>query len=195
MPRFHSEYGEDEWIAQNLALPERGIYLDVGCGHPEHGSNTAFLRDRGWVGIATDANPDYAPHWIGRQQFCAALLAAEKKVRFKVVPENSAISRVVTDKKVPLQPAVTLEYLLTQTFKVASPPIDRIDFMSIDVEGMEFDIFGTFDWQRWRPGIIVAEYNTQDIGEDFRLRDLLLKDGIYHVAHRTVANLVYVLRV
>ena len=192
MPRYYSEYGEDEWVAQNLALPERGIYLDVGCGHPENGSNTAFLRDRGWVGIATDANPDYGPHWIGRQQFCVALLSTKKQVRFQVVPENSAISRVVTDKKVPLQPAVTLKHLFGKTFKAASPPITRIDFMSIDVEGMEFDIFNSFDWQAWLPTILVAEYNTQGIGFDFRLRDQLLESGFYRIAHQTISSLIYV---
>ena len=28
---FYSEYGEDRWIAENLKLPDRGFYVDVGC--------------------------------------------------------------------------------------------------------------------------------------------------------------------
>jgi hypothetical protein len=72
MPQYYSEYGEDRWVVEHLMLPQRGIYLDVGAGHPEINSNTAFLRDRGWRGLAVDANPDYGPHWIGRQQFAGA---------------------------------------------------------------------------------------------------------------------------
>ena len=61
---FYSEYGEDRWIAENLKLPDRGFYVDVGCAVPGSGSNTAFLRDRGWGGLVIDANPAYAALWL-----------------------------------------------------------------------------------------------------------------------------------
>lgn len=197
--QFYSEYGEDQWIAENLAhmLPERGIYLDVGAAHPERNSNTAFLRNRGWVGLAVDGNEDYFPHWIGRQMFLTGLFAAAPAARFMKVPENSSISRVVNDPTIgDERSAVTLEYFLQNTFLRASPPITGIDFMSIDIEGLEFEVFNTFDWQRWLPRVIVAEYatlalNGVDVVEDLRLREMLTGSGLYTAVHKTVANIIY----
>jgi len=204
--RFYSEYGEDRWIFENLnhLLPERGVYLDLGCGHPENGSNTAFLRDNGWVGLAVDGHEPYAPHWVGRQQFVHAILTNDPKaafVRFHEQPDNSSLCRIVPDteanKGVKKKRAVNLENLLAGTFGQASPKIQRLDFMSLDLEGAEFDVFNTFAWVEWEPQIIVAEYATLDTSvaghrrEDFRLQDLLVGSGRYQVVHRTTANLIY----
>lgn len=198
--RFYSEYGEDKWIYENLRewMPPRGVYLDVGCGHPERNSNTAFLRDQGWVGMAVDGNPAYYRHWVGRQQFCAAIFAAASTARFKIIEDNSALSRVVDTEDVAEQHAVTLEYFLGMTFLDADPPIRRIDFMSIDIEGREFEVFETMEWKKWLPRIIVAEYATLgldgSVSEDYRLRDLLLGSGLYNAVHKTVANIIYALK-
>jgi len=189
---YYSEYGEDHWIDTHLQLPQRGIYLDVGASHPEHCNNTAFLRDRGWLGLAIDGVKEYAPHWVGRQTFIHAILAARDKVWFKHVKDNSYISRVAEkDPDAKHKKAVTLQSILNETFASASPQITKIDFVSLDIEGMEFEVFQTFNWQEYDPKIIVAEYNTGGIGEDFRLRDLLVQSGRYKVVHQTVANLIY----
>lgn len=202
MPRYYSEYGEDEWIAGNLAhlLPERGIYLDLGCGHPEHGSNTAFLRDLGWVGLAVDGHEPYAPHWIGRQQFVHAILSSNERVRFQEIPENSAMCRIVADteenRSVKKKRAVKLETLLASTFGKASPPITRIDVLSMDLEGAEFDVFNSWRTYQIPPAIIIAEHSTLglngEVNKDLRLRDFLVA-GIaqYEVVHETVANFIY----
>ena len=56
MPTYYGQNREDEWIDKNLPLPEKGFYVDIGCEHPFNHSNTAFLRDRGWKGLAIDGN-------------------------------------------------------------------------------------------------------------------------------------------
>jgi hypothetical protein len=30
---FYSQYGEDEWLAKNVALPDKGTLLEVGVGN------------------------------------------------------------------------------------------------------------------------------------------------------------------
>lgn len=200
---FYSEYGEDRWIFDNLRsamveLPLDGIYLDVGCGHPQFMSNTAWLRDRGWFGLAIDANPKYAEHWKDPKcPFECAVISSRPNELFEF-RENVATSRIVAGG--PIAQAVMCQRLDTLLRKHNLP---RIDFLSLDVEGFEFDAFltlGDYFGSYW-PKIIVAEYNTAPIdpnarpedGKDFRLLEYLVASN-YSAVHRTVANFIYVRR-
>ncbi|MGB7293532.1 MAG: hypothetical protein WBD99_15285 [Thermodesulfobacteriota bacterium] len=55
--RFHSQFGEDKYIYENIDLPEQGVFVDVGSGHPTYLSNTYFSEKNGWTGICIDADP------------------------------------------------------------------------------------------------------------------------------------------
>lgn len=176
---FHSEYGEDAFIAQHLKLPERGFYVDAGAGHPTMNSNTAFLRERGWSGLVIDADDHWKEAWNGELITC--LLASQPAASFVVHIGDHWCSRI--EGSGARMAARTLESVLQEHHA------GTIDLLSLDIEGQEFDVFQTMDRSR-EPGIIIAEYNTLGIGEDFRLRDHLLERG-YRAVHQTVANLIY----
>jgi hypothetical protein len=55
--RFHSQFGEDRYIYNNIDLPANGTFVDVGAGHPIHLSNTYFFEKNGWTGVCIDADP------------------------------------------------------------------------------------------------------------------------------------------
>ncbi|MES2694485.1 MAG: FkbM family methyltransferase [Verrucomicrobiota bacterium] len=180
---FYSEFGEDRWIADNLPLPATGYYVDVGCAHPTEGSNTAFLRARGWRGLAIDANPGWGAVWqtAAPDHFVQAFVSDKRIVSFefkeahyesRITPGNTRYAAV------PLWTLVDHDY--------------DIDLLTLDVEGHEFEVLTTLD--NWRipqlPPIIVSEYNTRGIGEDMRVRDYLLARG-YRLVHTTVANHIF----
>jgi hypothetical protein len=58
------------------------------------------------------------------------------------------------------------------------------------VEGHEFDILSQFNFELHTPDIIIAEYNTADIGDDFRVRDLLLSKG-YQLKFQNPINMIF----
>lgn len=174
----HSEYGEDRWIAENLFLPEKGFYLDVGAGHPTVASNTAFLRESGWDGVSIDPQR-FVVEWPGI--FIQAAISDIPLVPFVF---DGFSARIKKSKQ--FVAAVTLAEVIDDL------NIQKIDFLSIDVEGHEWTAFNTFCWRDLLPTIIVAEYNTEGIGEDFRLRDQLLSSGLYDAIHQTIANIIYV---
>lgn len=189
MEQFYSEYGEDRWIVGNLFVPPRGFYVDIGAGHPELNSNTAFLRDRAWDGLAIDGDPAWAPAWAervhpgkGALYFESAIISDQAEVSFAVNAGNHWLSRL--DPGGLPSRAVTLHRLLDR-YQIA-----QIDFLSIDIEGHEYSVLATLDLKRYRPRVIVAEYHTLDIGKDFRSLELLLDAG-YMALHRTVANIIY----
>lgn len=193
--QFYSERGEDKFIAEHIfmprwgVLPKWGTYVDLGCAHPQRYSNTAFLRDLGWRGLAVDGNRDYWQHWgpemAGHTHFVHAVVADGQPVPF-IKHENSAISRIGEGGE--MVESRTLQSILDEY------QIGRIDVLSLDLEGAEFDAFQTFNLQRHLPWIIVAEFNTAGLGEDDRLRRHLAKTKRYDLVHKTESNEIFQLR-
>lgn len=181
---FSSEYKEDAWIAANLgaALPKVGFYVDVGCALPDHGSNTHFLRERGWRGLAIDAHPGYAQFW--KSNFVQAVISPHAIVPFKY-SQTSTMSRVDSGDGCTLVATARLDNLLR------SLGVKKVDFLTVDAEGHEYDIFQTFDVEEFRPSVIVAEYDTLGIGKDMRVLELLQHGGKYRAVHQTEANIIY----
>jgi hypothetical protein len=196
---YFSEFGEDLFILQHLTarLPQSrpGVWVDIGCAHPARYSNTAWCRQLGWSGLAVDANEAYRPEWVGvRGTFlCAAVVGcafAEHSVYFEQ-HRNALASRIKkpgqqTPDDAQLQ--TRNGYTLMQLCELAG--IDRIDVLSLDIEGHEHAVITTAFLDRHQPTIIIAEYNTAGIGEDFRLRDFLLTQS-YNAVHQTVSSIVY----
>lgn len=183
--KYYSHDGVDKWIAENLFLPDSGVYVDLGCAHPQKYSNTAFLRDRGWKGIAIDGDNSYAPEWEGVNGaiFINQVVSPSPIVGFLTEPTNSLVSRIH-----PLGKPTECQ-TLDRIIKVAT--VDReLSFLSIDIEGFEFDVLKATDLDLWKPTIIVAEYNSAHLGKDFRVFELLV-GGSYSAEHMTDSNIVY----
>ena len=182
---YYSEYGEDQWIDEHLILPEKGFYVDIGCASPIANSNTAFLRDKGWTGLAIDANNGWREVWQrhGREQeFRAAIIGEPGFCRMELNQAEPNLSRIVNVAQSEADGVVvSIEKLLIG--------IEHIDFLSVDVEGQEFNVILGFNVNRRIP-LIISEYNTRGIGEDFRVKGYLEAEG-YKEVHRTVANIIY----
>jgi hypothetical protein len=178
---YRSEYGEDKWIAEHLDLPAVGRYMDIGCGDPINGSNTAFLRDRGWAGLAVDANPGYADYWRGKADFVQAIVSTKAVVRFAFNHECPGQSR---------QDFTATAYAATTLARLhAACGGGRIDFLSLDVEGQEFDALLSLGPDVF-PTIIVSEYSTWGLPDDNQTLPYLLDRG-YELEFETRANRVF----
>lgn len=180
--RFFSEFGEDRWIAENLPLPATGYYVDVGCAHPTEGSNTAFLRARGWRGLAIDANPGYAPLWPA-DTFVQAFISAQPIVsfEFKAAHYESRVAPGHTRYAAPQ---------LSDLWTAVGCP--KLDLLTLDVEGHEYEaLMSLISACGDLPPIIVSEYNTRDLGIDNRVRAALTSGFGYELVHTTPANHIF----
>lgn len=182
-PSFHSEHGEDRWIFENLKLPQKGVYVDIGCAHPVDSSNTAFLREMGWTGIGIDANPQWAPEWK-EGEFVCAVLSDQPTARWRVNPVGHPYASRI-DPAAPEVPATNLEMV------IQAHSIEKIDLLSINVEGHEFWVLSTLDFFKHRPRIIIAEYDTAGIGKDFRVLEALTRYKGYRDVHKTPSNYIF----
>ncbi len=180
--KFYSEDAVDRWCAENLTLPPTGRWVDVGCAHPIQYSNTAFLRARGWHGIAIDGTPEYAPEWENVQTavFINAVVANQERVRFINEKHNALVSRIHSEGQE--VSAVPLSLIIGR---------DQVDFMSVDIEGAEYDVLSTYLAECIPPKVLVVEFNSAHLGRDPRIFNLCIGEGM-KLVHITSPNAVFI---
>lgn len=158
---------EDVRLARVLTAPA-GFYIDVGASHPTRHSITRHFSDRGWRGVNIEPRAAGAaalraarPRDItleraaGRAAGETTFFEMERAELGEVSTANPAraaelrkVGYSVIERRVAV---VTLAEVCEQHAPAA------IDFLSIDVEGHEFDVIAGADWRRFRPRIVVVE--------------------------------------
>ncbi len=192
MPTYYGQNREDEWIDKNLPLPGKGFYVDIGCGHPFTTSNTAFLRDRKWDGLAIDGFRGWEEDWRNIPAFyCAVIVSpySDKRVFFKEDHDNPYWSRI-SDKELPtFRLATTIETILSDK------KIGRIDFLSVDTEGTELEVLESFNFERHNPPVVVAEFNAAHLPivepQDSPIPDFMRSKGYELKRTFGIVNMVF----
>ena len=162
----HYSRNVEEWLIRDYFGDQRGgVFLDVGANDYRQENNTYYLeRELGWSGIAIDALPEFAEGYRQnrpRTRFLA-LFASDvtgTKVQLFVPDENKLVASASRDFTVKQGtpgsarevPTTTLNDVLTQA------GIERINFMSMDIELSEPKALSGFDIQRYRPSLVCIE--------------------------------------
>ncbi|MCX5984689.1 MAG: FkbM family methyltransferase [Nostocales cyanobacterium LacPavin_0920_SED1_MAG_38_18] len=170
-----------------------GFYIDVGAFHPTSDSVTKAFYDRGWTGINIEPMQFY--YKLLRQErpkdinLNIALSDSEGILNlFEVVgrPGNSTLNKEIAYK---IAQENDLEvYQHTISVKTLASICEQyvnqeIDFLKIDVEGLEEQVILGADWEKFRPTILVIEStipNTNIRRED-HIFDFLNKKGYQKV--------------
>ena len=180
---FYSQMGEDQFIQTLLCdrVSKGGFYLDIGCNHPIRFSNTFGLYCNGWTGICVDANLELVNEFkkVRKRDHVvhAAISDKEKEVEFYFskldlastmhVPflENEWVKENYELKEKKKMTTVTLDTLLDNFSRERQDlALDRIDLLSIDAEGHDFNVLKSINLQKYRPSLIVIEMHEFDQG-------------------------------
>lgn len=166
----YSQFGEDIIAQHYLKGTERGTYVDVGCCYPIQASNTYGFYQKGWRGICIDANPDsraafeeHRPEDVFVQAGIAEQEDERPYYRFSSPVYNtfdrSRADRVIAKNKPGAvflgETRVRLSRLSTVLDRHGSP--NKIDLMSIDVEGLELSVIRSNDFAKYRPRLLICE--------------------------------------
>ena len=184
---YFGQWGEDRWLADHLTIPNSGVFVDVGAGDGIRGSNSRYFENIGWTGLCVDPDPRNQATLAGRRctvRTCAVSARTGRRTfsMYDAKPSWSGLGDRGTGYTTVDVDCRTLEDLLVET------AIDRIDLMSIDVEGEELDVWASFDEHRHRPGIVIIEYDNR---RPDRSQDRILSELTgYELVHRTPANLI-----
>lgn len=197
--KSYSQCGEDLLVQYIFNL--RGIvnptYMDVGAHHPYFLSNTAFFHEQGCFGINIEANPNLISAFIQHRpkdiNLNIGVSDKEGEMDFYIM-KDAALS---TFSKVECDAMCLLGKQLLEVKRIKLTSIGNIlstyfennfpDFMSIDVEGWDYQILQSIDFKRYWPKIIcveAAEYSPIGAVERRRkLIDFLISKGYYEYAN------------
>jgi len=166
----YSQEGEDAVLARFFGKKKNGFFVDIGSHHPHRFSNTYSFYRRGWSGICVDPLPGsmkrfrrWRPRDIALEMGVSEQASELTYYMFnepalntfsqELAQQRNGLNnwRVIEQRKVATRP---LAELLAQHMPA---DIDEIDFLSLDVEGLDLQVLRSNDWGRWRPQIVVAE--------------------------------------
>lgn len=169
--RSYAQDGEDVVLASFYEGKKgyKGFYIDVGASHPVRFSNTLFFYKRGWRGINIDPTPGSmkAFNWLRSKDINleVGVGAEDQSLSFYCFnqPELNTFDTELANKRntgkpykiiktvsVPIRP---LSSILDQHL----PPNTKIDFMTIDVEGLDIQVLKSNNWEKYAPDYILAE--------------------------------------
>ena len=198
-----------------------GTYIDVGCLWPKHFSNSYFFYERGGSGLCIDANPTIAaeyPRVRPRDRFLNCGIAAARGTMtyhmygnpvfntFSVQHAADLAERVARMQATPQResrelagtvevPVLTLEEAVRSTDLAARCEGGRVDFLSIDVEGLELEVLSGFDFRAPRPRLVVVEDVRRGVEAERELGSLpvtqLLAARRYRLAGHAGINLYF----
>jgi len=162
---YPSEIGQDKWVAEVMFPGVRdGVFLDVGSGHGQIGSNTKALEDRGWTGICVDPFPTAME---GRDcQMIKEVVSNEagKTVQFHTHDGLGGIADTLGKWKDEASKAPTVELTtvtLADVLARAKAPA-FIHFLSLDIEGAELDALRGIPFAQYRFGAMAIEHNEEE---------------------------------
>lgn len=170
--QIYSQEGEDRLLERLIGPKNYGIYVDVGAHHPTFLSNTYYFYKKGWRGINIDAMPnsmklfdELRPYDINIEKavsddnekctfytFSSPELNTfdETKVgTFLNIPDVELLDKVI------LQSTTLASILDTHLNKLGSQ--SQIDFLTVDVEGLDLKVMKSNDWDKYRPAFVLAE--------------------------------------
>jgi FkbM family methyltransferase len=148
---YYSQANQDKWVCEFLNFKQNGFYLDIGAYDGIQTSNTFVLeKDLNWSGICVEANSEVFN--------TLSLNRKSKNLNLAVLDYKGYCSfygdSVRNDNIGNLTPCDTLNNILEQN---DAPSI--IDYMSIDIEGSEFNALKDFDFKKWQINLITIEHN------------------------------------
>jgi len=168
--RSWSQEGEDQILHRIFENKADGFYVDVGAHHPKRFSNTYLFYKKGWRGINIDAMPGSMrlfdktrPRDINLEM---GIGLSDGELDYYVFnePALNGFSKELSDQRHEADTVYRLQDVLKVQVQPLSQVLDchlntnqEIDFMSVDVEGLDFDVLKSNDWSRYRPKFVLAE--------------------------------------
>lgn len=158
-----AQYSEDTLLYQ-LQPQRRGFYLDVGAYHPWKGSNTYKLYLRGWCGITVEPNPDVArlfqrlrPRDVHLNLGVSQTAGELAYHHFDDAKLNSFDGEQARRMGSAVRKTSSVPCLPLSEIAARHVPETGIDMLSIDCEGLDFEVLQSLDWTATRPCVVVIE--------------------------------------
>ncbi len=186
---FYSQAGEDKAVYEAFFEKPKvrnGFFVELGAFDGLNLSNTKFFEDYlGWKGLLIEPTPGEFEKLTHNRPRCilvnAAVSAAEGEVSFLGTGGTAGMIHTMSNASIQKEHADSG----ARPYMVPSMPfrnmlhrsgVKSIDFLSVDVQGAEFEVLSTFDWDI-PTHIIAIELDGSNPSKDQKCRALLAQNG------------------
>lgn len=203
--RCYSQEGEDLVLRELFTGKTDGFYIDVGALHPKRFSNTYCFYLLGWHGINIDAMPGSMELFNRERPRDINLEVAISDKKEKLIyymfnePALNGFSKEISEKR-NIEPykiinqkemfTCTLAEILDRYLSVGT----KIDYLNVDVEGLDLQVLKSNNWSKYRPQIILVEdLNLYDSIDEYRNSGIVkyLNEQKYVLFSKTIRTLFF----
>ena len=174
---FYAEYLEDYILSIIFSGVKNGSYIDVGANDPTFISVTKHFYNKGWRGINIEPIPHAYELFLKErpEDINVSIGISNKKAEMKlyriysVEANNKQTDGLSTFSKEIFLKAKRDAFANNYKFGIFNIPVntlnsvlqlhplDKIDFMNIDVEGSEKQVLEGMDLKKYRPSVFIIE--------------------------------------
>lgn len=200
----YSQEGEDLILKRIFEGQKTGLYVDVGAHHPKRFSNTYLFYKMGWRGINIDAMPGsmYNFEEVRPEDINIEIGVSDKKEKLKYYmfnePALNTFSKYEADLRNGRNNYKVINEVMIDTVPLSEILIkhlkgnEQIDFLNIDVEGLDLEILRSIDWSIHRPKTILVEDLNNQIEKIFESEIFnFLKHKGYSLFAKTFNTLIF----
>jgi FkbM family methyltransferase len=197
---YYAQYGEDRILNQIFSGKTDGVCVEVGGFDGITGSNTYFFEKLGWRCLIVEPMTDFCEKIRKVRQCDVAEIAASDaagEVQFHVAVGVETLSTIEKNEE-HFARIRNLSADSIRTITVKTEPLDKIlldrsydkvDFLTIDVEGHEMSVLSGMKFDKLTPRIIIIEDNTHGIDRHI---DKFMQSKSYIRFKKTGCNVWYV---
>lgn len=207
----YAQFGEDiliDYFFQHYLKKSNPTYLDIGTNHPINGNNTYLFYSRGCFGVCIEPDPVLYKEILSKRAKGIVLNAGvgigkEKEGTLYIFPEPyTGWNTFSSEEAINRQKETGINY--TESAKIPFLSINDViekyfqpcpDFVSIDVEGLDFAILQTLDFAKYRPAVFCVETMSFSVSTEAEkcsdIMNLLLANGYISYAD-THINTIFV---
>lgn len=192
---MYSQNSEETYILNHFK-DSKGTFLDIGAYDGKDLSNTRALMERGWQGVCFEPNPDVFERLAEncmqfKQVYCYELAMGTLNGTFTLNANNTYYSTLVHSEMSRWAGAyefkpVECEVITFEHFMLTSP-FRTFDFISIDCEGIDYDILKQINLNKVGCKMVCVETNGK---ETQKYIDYIASFEGFRVVHVNAENLI-----
>lgn len=161
-----SQEEEDLTIDKLLNYKKRGFYIDIGAYDPTQFSNTKRFYLKGWRGINIEPDPDNFKKFLNERRRDINLNIGISSKLGKLIFYKFFPGTLSTFSEKEMKINLRKKYKLIKKIKIPVKKLSfvlekycrqKIDFMSIDTEGLDLSVLQSNNWKKFKPTTICIE--------------------------------------
>jgi FkbM family methyltransferase len=186
---------------------EKGFYVDVGAHHPKRFSNTYFFYKQGWQGINIEPMP-------GSKRKFDKIRPKDINLEIPINSKEEELTYYIFNdpalngfsKDLSLLRNQSSDYKIIKTVNMKTRTLSnvlkeylsagqKINLLSIDVEGLDLEVLKSNDWRMYKPDFIMVEDKEFNIAQPEKSAIYsFLQEMNYQLLAKTLSTLIFNLK-